>query len=435
MVFIAAVLSWAALQKPPPLPHVKLPDGSVLILQGVTYGTNHVLGTPVAKVVSKWPVSIKRGVERVLGPRFTEVQKSTTARPCLKLWLRRGTPPGFAATNETASYTALAADSSGFVSGTECWFSPAYPWTLDFEAFPRRDRFITIKIGRALDGEQGEHHTFCGSFRVRNPVFKAYPQWTPDPKGTRRTNGPVVAQLTRLLTGTDGHANYSTTADGHPTNTWNPCKDYDRTYSVIDATIHPINSSPQGWHITSVTVSDATGNSVKNTSSSRSGEWQGVAFAPSLWPSESAWKLAVKMKRHSGFTSNETFAFTDIPLPEPGSTNQPGWRTNLNGCQVTLAEVCRRNPPVGNYWTSRDSSYVKIVHSPLPDDLYLDLREALPDGAKENKSTGWSSGGLVRHYWLRDLPADAKTLSLFFAVHKGVEMEFLAKPEVLRAER
>lgn len=427
---LAAALAWFGLSKPPPKPQVvNLPGGSTLTVLGVTYGTNHVVGTPIGKMLTKFPQPVKRIVERVLGPKATFAQSSTTPEPTLKVWLDRKTPPNFQpSTNFQGSCTAFVSDSSGFISGSDCWFMSDAVWALDFTAFPRREEFVMIRLAREMGGE---HFTELGTLRVRNPLFAKYPIWSPGPEHAKQSSGHLSVELKRLVTGTSGNSTLSTSSDGSMHFILHTNQPGERNYSVVETKVSTGGHTNEQWEVTGVTVSDATGNVVKNSSLSTGGDGSTTSFNPGLWPSETAWKLKILYRRKAGFVADELFAFPAIALLEAGVTNKLGWSTNVNGCRVTVAEVCVKTPTSPNSWTSRDSSYLKVTHSPLPENMYVDLAEVWFDDERGNYA-GWSSNGQERQYWLREIPAAAKTLRVVFAVHQGRALEFMAKPELLK---
>ncbi len=428
---LTVVLVWFGLSKPPPKPQVvNLPDGSTLTLLGVTYGTNHVVGTSLGKILTKFPQRVRQIAERVLGPQATFAQSSTTPEPTLKVWLDRKTPPNFQpSTNFQGSCTAFVADSSGFASGPDYWFTPSSAGALYFTAFPRREEFVTIRLMQGMDGE---HFTEFGTLRVRNPVYAKYPTWAPDPEHATQSSGHLSVELKRLITGTSGYWVSTTSSDGIARLDYCTNQPGGRNFSVVETKVSTGKQTNEQWSVSGVTVSDATGNVATNSSLSTDGDWSAAAFSPSLWPSEAAWKVRLQFKRKAGFASEELFAFPEIALPEAGVTNKVGWSTNVNGCRVTIAEVCRKTQASANSWSSRDSSYLKVTHSPLPENMYLDLGEVWIDDEK-GITSGWSSRGQERRYWLRQIPAGAKTLRVVFAVHQGRTMEFMAKPELLKA--
>lgn len=433
LVVLALIAGGAALAllvapQKPPLQKVTLPDGQVLLLKGVTYGTNHVLGTRVAKALAKLPLAGRRFAARVLGDQAVATQTSTTTEPSLKLWIERK-----AGTNSEAlpqagtTYRAYAADSSGFISGADYWFMPQSVWNLDFSVFPRREEFVTVKL---IQAEAANKLTEVGSFRVKNPVLKKYPFFTPDPEHTVRTNGHISVKLERLITGTSGDLVHTSSKSGKSAVRCRTNQPGAMNYSVVQTKISTGTRTNELWEVCRIIVCDPTGNESKDRSRSTGGDYNTTAFSPSLWPSESAWKLNLQFKRRAGFATNELFAFPEIPLPKHGATNALGWFTNVNGCRVTVAEVYRRPPGDKDSWSSSDSSYVKITHSPLAEDFHLDLVEVWFD-AERGSPTGWSSSGQERRYWLRDIPERAGTMRLVLATHKGRTLEFTAKPELL----
>src|ERR1035437_6910789 len=116
LIVLAGII--VALRQPKPIASVplSLPDGSVVRLLAVTYGTNHVVVRPLARLIARMPDLAQDVLLRLFGTRAALLASTTTAEPKLILWLGRATnnaasPPG------SGYYTAFLSDASGFISG------------------------------------------------------------------------------------------------------------------------------------------------------------------------------------------------------------------------------------------------------------------------------------------------------------------------------
>jgi hypothetical protein len=168
-----------------------LPDGSVVRIMAVTYGTNHVVGTALARMVAHFPRPLRAITTRILGPRVAAQYSATTSIPKLIIWLDRSTnglytPPG------TGYFSASLANARAFVSGNEQTFGYWYgnPPQLRFDVFPRRERQIRLAL---FEHSSSGSVTNCGSLTFDNPAFANYPQWEPEPLPATKHIGDVEA--------------------------------------------------------------------------------------------------------------------------------------------------------------------------------------------------------------------------------------------------
>src|ERR1019366_6252609 len=116
LIVLAGII--VALRQPKPIASgpLSLPDGSVVRILAVTYGTNHVVGRPLARFVARMPAAVQTGLVRLLGSRATVQFSTTTSEPKLVIWLGRAT--NNVTTPPSSSYvTAFLSDASGFISG------------------------------------------------------------------------------------------------------------------------------------------------------------------------------------------------------------------------------------------------------------------------------------------------------------------------------
>jgi hypothetical protein len=91
LIVLAGIIV-AARQEPPissgPL---ALPDGAVVRVVGVTYGTNHFVGRPLARLVAHTPAAMQIVLKRLLGSKAVLLGSTTTSDPMLVVWLGNAT--------------------------------------------------------------------------------------------------------------------------------------------------------------------------------------------------------------------------------------------------------------------------------------------------------------------------------------------------------
>lgn len=405
-----------------------LPDGSSVIVSTVTFGTNHIYGTALSRVIVKLPPVAQNLAKKLLGRNFSPPRTTVTPQPSLVLWLVTTTNNSTQA--NAGYYSVFLSDASGFISGPQSSYNvPAgaasSPMALTFAAWPRRDKQIQAEFFYH-DPDGGVRH--AGRIAFSNPTAGQYPQWQPLPLPARSENGDIAAVLEEFCTGFDDQTTVKSTSWGTNIVT--------RGTNRIDGHNHSLMRlrfvSPRAeeeWQVVGVETSDATGNSIDNQSSSWSDHWA-FSYTPALWPGENAWKLRVEAKRKAGFLPEERIVFKDIPLGDVGETNRISWTTNAAGLILTLDEVCHRAPAREGDWSSRDLSSIKLRHSALPEGTRLDLVEVIYSTGKTNTNTGWSSDGHSRTYWYRFFPAGAKTADLVLAVQRSRYFEFMVEPKL-----
>jgi len=413
---------------------LSLPDGSVVRIVAVTYGTNHVVGPPLARLVARLPGVVQEPLSDLLG-RFGTLQGATiTAEPKLILWLGRTTnsasvPPG-------AGYlTAFLADANGFISGNDANIFGGLPnlEPVQFGVIPRRDPVISMNFFyHSPTGGVSR----CGSMRFTNPLYGVFPQWQPEPLPATRRAGDVAVSLEKLSTGHDNNSSIRGTGSGRVIVEFGTNRVDGRNKTICFVQIRPLTDTNQTWVVASDEVSDATGNKAPNSSFGwGSPEESYFSFEPSLWPGESAWKLRCEIKRTRGFDPGETFVFRGIPFGSLGATNRINCTTNFGGVTVTLDQVVRRAPNTNNSWSTEDLSQAHFTTTRLSNGLHLDLISARTDTGTNLDCGSWSSSDTWRIYSYRNLPLEAKTVDFTFALQRGRWVEFKVKPEVGIARR
>ena len=414
-----------------PASSLKLPDGAVVRVLAVTYGTNHVVGPLLGGCLARLPRLAQAPIVRLFGNRAALVHSQITASPALVVWLddsRRG--PGTAAASPGPGYMeAFLADAAGFVSGDGVylggWWSN--PVALTFYSIPRRDRVISLAF---FHHDAGGTVKAWGKLSFKNPCFKRYPHWRPEPLPVTKRSRDVEMKVQKLSTGHDEHTTYTAGPHGSQVILFGTNRLDGRNRSVCLCTLRSLINTNEVWYVANEEASDATGNRVKNTSIGWGSHEQGYfTFQPSLWTSEAAWKLNCEIKRAKGFAAGETFTFRNVPLGDLGTTNLIGWETNFNGVTVTLDQLVRRAPNTNNSWSLSDLSQVRLKLA-VPNGMHVDWLSAQTDTGVLLESGSWESSGPNRSYSFRAIPIEAATADFTFAVQQSRWIEFTLKPEV-----
>ncbi|HWY78071.1 MAG TPA: hypothetical protein VN281_20820 [Verrucomicrobiae bacterium] len=431
LIGLACWLFWPHKNAQALAPLVTLPDGTSVRIVAVTYGTNHVIGTKAARMVARLPSMLQDVLSEVPGLHIVPAQSVTTPTPELLVWLdqRTNRPP---ASPGTVSMTAFLGDGSNFISGADAGLagytgmSLIYP--LHFSEFPRRDRKITLNI---FSHDAKGVVQFCNSLSFANPLYQTYPQWQAESLPVTKRAGDLEVTLQGVETGHDNSSRVVASKDGNRTVEYGTNRVDGDNGTVVDVKFHPLTNSTEVWQVAGVEISDATGNRAHNSGMS----WTGgnnspFAFTPGLWPSEAAWKLKLEVKKMEGFRPEEIFVFKNVPLGELDRTNALDLATNINGLTVTLRYICRRAPITNSAWSSTQFSDLHVALFGLAAGAEFDLLRMVTDTGKTNHPDSWTSSGYKRNYGFHEIPSDAQTADIIFAVQQSRTVEFTVKPEL-----
>jgi hypothetical protein len=430
LVLLAPVLAFLCLPKPVRSGPLTLPDGSVVRIVAVTYGTNHAIGPPTWRLLAQLPPNLQGllGRSQWVAKRLAAVRTTTTTDPTMIVWLE-GASNNVTALSRNSSFDVCLADASGFISGNSSWLGGWWvnPVDLHFGAVPRRDRIITINFfSHNADGTVRR----CGSLAFANPVFGKFRQWQPESLPSTKHAGDVAVTLENFSTGHDDNTRYKS-LDSRRREVEFGTNRKERNRNVCFVHTFSLSDTNQVWRMVGAELSDAAGNRLHSSSANWGGETEDYfGFEPGLWPSENAWKLRCEIKRIRGFAPEELLVFKGVPLGRLQATNRVGWTTNLSGVSVTLDYVSRRPPQTNDTWSANKMSDVHFIIHGLTNDLLLDLVSARADNGTNLEFPSWSSSGFEKNYYLKNVPLDAATADFTFAVHRSRAVEFVVKPEV-----
>lgn len=422
LIGVVVICALASLKGPPPSASLSLPDGSSVRIVAVTFGTNHVIGSSLARLNAKFPII---GLLTRSFSSSAQTHTVTTPKPELVVWLERMTNGVPGPMTNGSYFWAYLADGSHFVSGSEAMldrFSPGTflysPQSLQFQAFPRRDPEITLCFYQLIPGNAGMQP--CGSLSFHNPVYRAYGQWQPESLPAIRRVDNLEAKLSAIQTDFDD-------SGGLPVTGSHALRTGGRNVTLVDLDIRSLTDTNEVWGVSHEEVSDATGNQVSNNMIGQSGINGSFDFMPSLWTNEAAWKLKIEMKRKKGFKPQELLNFANVPLGTLNATNLIGWTTNCNGATVTLDHIVRRPAITTGSWSSDTASAVQL-NLTLPAGRQFDLISATLDTGEVMESISSSTDNTRYTYNFKSIPGEAKTVSFVFAVQKSKIVEFMVKP-------
>ena len=391
---------------------IVLSGGIKLTLLGTTYGKHHV--APKVKV----------GGARARGGGARMDSTNDTLVVWIEAEHKANQYPNFellvSDQAATACVTAWARNQSQVKSGVELM-----GFMLD--AFPRRDRRMLLRVmsygprGQNISKEQ---------FVVANPGSRSFAQWTPDPLPNTQSDGDLDVTLTKLVAGAPSpynrnngtpkndpanlcaKINFDAVQNGHPATNWNPIR---------------------------VDLTDATGNHLDTwiNGNYQDGQIAEYIMQSALWPDEPAWKMRLEMSRSSGFSDNELWTVTDVPI-KAGSQQDVwnGWNNSDKSrpafAEATVNGIHLKLFPAIQYQDQgqggQNVSYtIKADPDPEAAGLRLTVLKADDDQGHvlQNRGASWGGGNYQYQYsGVRNL----KTLNLTFALHKSRFVEFTVKP-------
>ncbi len=260
-----------------PKPRATLPDGSIVTLESVTYGTQHEFMFDDGN----WQSRIRRALPRFLR-RFFRGGNSTmtsTGPNGLVLWVTHYDPATGRYATPASIYNLEVADEHGCATrissyGTTGGGRPGLlisSYALD--TFPRRAPTFKFRVWTRPPGEQ----KVVAELEVPNPSRGPFPVRQPQPLPQVRTNGELTIALKNIRLGRGGG------------------------YIIPEIELRKNGVRADGWTPNMLGLDDATGNS---------------HYSP-LCTNEPAWKLKYDFYRNARatFAATEIWTLTNLPAP------------------------------------------------------------------------------------------------------------------------
>lgn len=449
LVLIVFGLSLLAFFAPPHGPRENerlMPDGSVLRIEGMSWGTNHRLKFERPPSTS-WAFWERRQTSLGRG----------SSQPELMVWMTRHD----ARSGRSLDFDWWAGSTVIDATGEPIADQNAFHWQLGnhgssssggirpFRAESKR--FDTWLVGSSFTAFRTDHGRFklqvrntsgeiVATFDLTHPSPPVIHEWKAEELPATVKHGDVAVTLQRLR---PSPSNW-TDSDGAKRKSWH--------FSPVASV--ELNGSPTNdWQIALLEITDPLGN--RSSSSQRN-----------ISTREPVWKVTLGAYRtaNSQFTAAETWTVTDLPLPGKDVVQPLTDSRSIGGVSVTLAAIAGggktsytvATPGVrklGNY--SGDFSRNHVFDSSIKGELngtgsqaqvkiesswpHLTLEvtgmtrlDRLQMFAKDDQGRDVPTQpvqfyGELHSYFFKTEP-DAKSLTLSIIVHKGREFEFLIKP-------
>jgi hypothetical protein len=274
--------------------------------------------------------------------------------------------------------------------------------------------------------------TAKGQFVISNPGPRSFPDWQPEPMPDEQSDGDLDVTLTRCVANARGfmYGNQSGSSK-------------DPKNRAVELAFHTEQNGSvvTNWQPVAVQTTDATGNQASMNSWSQSLDTNDDAtmtYQWGLWPNEKAWKLRVEMSRTSGFSNDEVWAVSDLPIKkgnqndlwsyqwQQGHTETPVAETDLQGFHLKIFTALRTDM---NYGMGQKSGGFRVSASPdLPAGFRMSVTGITDEnGHKLPPSWGPNDNNGSYIFQLPDV-RDAKSLNLTIAVHRSRFVEYTVKP-------
>jgi hypothetical protein len=316
-------------------------------------------------------------------------------------------------------------------------------------AYPRWDKETILRV-RPYRGSASK-----GQFIITNPAPATFPDWTPEPLPTTKSDGNLEVTLTKLVAGA--------TTPSWRGGSLTPTNDPANQCVHLNFTFRQNGQSMTNWNPWPVQTTDASGNWSRGliyaypTNGVRqiwgrmiSGAYipppehygmDGYYFQPGLWPNQ-PWKVRLEFIQRSGFSDDEIVTFTNIPVRKGSQQDADDeWTWDASNTNFTFIAQGNANgvhlkllPPllVPDKNSPGQNKYVSVIIGADPNfdpkGMNLTVVSATDDQGRNISSpfgSPWAG-----HYSL-NLPSvhdDIKSLNLKLALHKSRFVEFTVKP-------
>jgi len=394
-----------------PRPAQRLPDGSLLVLEGVTYGKQHTLalGPRWGKLLFALTSGRQTFGVRTFG--------SSTANDTLIVWVRKQGGPPLAAWRVDFGLK----DEHGckfFPFGSIQYRAGSMPSARDclqaaqFQNFPRRGATLSLDV---LDPRA---KGALGVLTAPNPVPGPYPEWKTAPPPLTQASGNALFKLATMeRIAASQVAVFRAVEQGRPTAEWEPV---------------------------GIVTSDATGNAT--TSYPRRGARDSWLWPTGLCPHEPAWKLRTTFARTAKAQAKADMLWTSPPVSPPaggGSARLLSQPAIQNGITLELQKVVQprhydkraplreRPPPFALVRVVSPGGPVRLTLTQVTDGAGRVYRPHLEPGSRDSRGTSSQlcfEGRSLRQFRL-PTPPGARDLRLTFAAYRTRTVEYVVRPE------
>ncbi|MGN6386949.1 MAG: hypothetical protein ACTHMT_11995 [Verrucomicrobiota bacterium] len=297
-------------------------------------------------------------------------------------------------------------------------------------AFPRRSKNLKLEFLGLSDSKNAWEPV--AQFTIGNPLFKEYPQWTPENLRTKIQDGLEIA-LAEFKSG--GVFQNREPSGG----------DLRLRKTRLRFSIHEHGKETHDWAVQKVEVSDATGNNwapyldLIHTNALAWASDGEVEFYGALWPGENAWKVSAELARTRGFNSNE-LQTVELQLPQAHALNSLTNEWQLG--KVTLRLHAFGAPEVeypdsfrwlAKWWgEDKEKVYTLALQLKGADQKHRVILVSSVDDSGDNiKVVQHANSNSDEQVIFLKPTENAKSARLVFAVPRSRFVEFVERPEFI----
>jgi hypothetical protein len=396
---------------------ITLRDGSKLTLLGTTYGKHHV--APKIKIAGK--------LTRGNGAQYNSPDNA------LVVWVEAEHKANQYPNYQSYIYDKANTACVGTYTTTQSQINNKINIIgFVFNAYPRWERSMIVRV---MSNDSGGQRLAKEQFVIANPKRVSVPQWTPEPLPDMQSDGDLNVTLTKLVAGAPS-----------PYNRGNGVAKNDPLNKCVQLgfDFQQKGQSVTNWHPVRVVTSDAAGNSIQGWINGyyQNGQTSGYQYQQGLWPGVPAWKLRVEFSRISGFSDDEVWGVTNVPVRTGTQQDvQNAWNSNwnnsgrsnpafaeatVNGIHLKLFPAIQSQDP-NNGGGQSVSFSLKADPDPEVQGMRLTPFKITDDQGRElqNRSSSWGSGNYQYQY---SNARNVKALNLTIVIHKSRFVEFTVTP-------
>jgi hypothetical protein len=280
-----------------------------------------------------------------------------------------------------------------------------------FLAYPRRSKTFVVRFLRE-DGT-GKADELVMQFHIANPHPGLYPTWTPEPWPATKNAGDLAVTLTDFTTGLSAI---------QPTRA---AVENEMAVTRLGLELQQNGRTNCPWQVKMIEVSDATGNRWNALGPQLEGK-RTMRLSGNLGTDESAWKLRVELAPTADISPDELVTFAGILVPPAGSNSPLALATNMDGFALRFKNI-KTEKPGGKVKPPTMSVSISFETEGMPEDCRLSLVKVSDEHGNKVPING--SGEL---HWMESfnlsVPTNTASLNCTFGVRKSRFVEFIAKP-------
>jgi hypothetical protein len=415
LLLVVAVLMALVWKQSPPPQIITLPTGERYQFFAAAWSTNQEAPTFSERLVEhvprpmadylrrKW--STQLGIAPLRMPsrslKWVPGVPPKPPEPSLHCWFRWVGTPSF----PQQTILAFLSDENGAVGQMQWAGNAGVPWLHPtFAVVPRRSARLTLHCFDLGRNQEVGHVTF------RNPAFKRFPQWDPEPLPAVKRAGDLEVRLVDFVT-----------AEPY---LGNPIE------ALFSVEMQSLRGTNEGWGLYSAELSDAMGHCTRENYYSTRVDTHRCRILPVPWAGEPAWRLKLELDQYRGHASQEVVTFKNVPVQLVGARSTALVTNHTFGVPLVLKQTVQRRPNRTDAPPQGYGSWTQFTVE-LPDKpagVMVNFVEMTGD-------TGWKLAegetyqiNRSRDLFVRVIPTNVATVNITWAVQKLRTVEFLVRP-------